>query len=814
MQSLWQDLRYGARMLWKKPGFTLIAVLTLALGIGANTAIFSVVNGVLLRPLPFAEPEQLVALWESREDESSGAVSYPDFADWRAQNHVFERIAVYRDDTLTLTGETQPAVLRTVKASADLFPLLGTKPLLGRMFLPEEDKPGNLVALLSHNAWQKYFNADHKIVGKQVTLNGRSWTVVGVMAPGFNFPVSAEPIDLWVTPAMDGEKSAEDDTPITEQRGVRFWNAIARLKPGVTPREAQADLDVIMSRLREQYRDDVQAYRAVIMPFQEKVVGGVVRRALLILFGAVGLVLLIACANVANLVLARSITRQKEVAVRSALGANRWRVMRQLLTESLLLAVVGGAAGLLLAIWGTDLLKSLSPDDLPRVKEIGLDWRVLGFTMLVSLLTGAIFGLAPALRVAKVDLNETLKEGGRSGGESIHRNRFRSALVICEVALALVLLVGAGLLINSFLRLQHVNPGFDPHRVLTLRVNLPDYRYREAYQITGFNRQLIERVERLPGVRAAGMVFPLPLGGDNLNTGFEIEGQPVERAKRPRTELRFATDGYFRTMRIRLVSGRDFTKRDDLQSPSVIIINEALARHHFPGENPIGKRIRPGISIEDEPPMREIIGVVSDVQGRSLSEEEPPAIYLPHSQFQFVSLTMTIRAETDPLNLIGPVRNEVSALDKDLAITDVKMLDQYLIDSVAQPKFNTLLLSIFACVALALTAVGLYGVMAYSAAQRTREIGIRVALGAQAGDVLRLVIGHGMKLALIGLALGLVAAVTLTRLMERLLFDVSPTDPLTFVVVTLLLTIIALLACWLPAQRAASVDPMVALRCE
>ncbi|MCI0489538.1 MAG: ABC transporter permease [Blastocatellia bacterium] len=815
MQTFLLDLRYGARMLLKKPGFTLIAIITLALGIGANTAIFSVINGVLLRPLPFAEPERLVALWETRNDVSGDTVSYPDFADWRAQNQVFERIAVYHNSTLTLTGEAQPAILRTVMASAELFPLLGAKPLIGRTFLTEEDKPGNRVALFSHNAWQKYFNADPNIAGRQVTLNGRSWTIVGVMAPGFNFPVQAEQADLWVTPAMEGEKTADDDAPLTEQRGVRFLRAIARLKPGVTLSRAQADMDAIMGRLSAQYGDDVGGYRAVVKPFLGQVVGDDIRRALLVLFGAVGLVLLIACANIANLLLARAVTREKEIAVRSALGANRWRIIRQLLTESALLAFVGGAAGLLLAVWGTDLLKWLSPKDLPRVEEIRLDWRVLGFTLLVSLLTGLIFGLAPALRAAKIDLNETLKEGGRSGSESIRRNRFRSALIISEIALALSLLIGAGLLVNSFLRLQRVDPGFDPHKVLTLRVDLPDYKYRKAQEISGFNLQLIERVEHLPGVRAAGMVFPLPLSGSDAVTRFEIEGRPVERVKRPPTDLRFATDGYFRTMGIPIISGRDFTKRDILQSPNVVIINEALAHRHFPNENPIGKRIRPGLSIdENAPPMREIIGVVGDVQSGSLSAEDPPAVYLPHSQFPFISVTMTIRAETDPLNLVGAVRNEVSALDKDLAIDDVKTLDQYLTDSVAQPKFNTLLLTIFACVAMILTAVGLYGVMAYSVAQRTHEIGIRMALGAQSGDVLKLVVRQGIHLALIGVACGLAGAFALTRLMEGLLFGVSATDPLTFAGVAVLFIAVAMLACYIPARRAARVDPMEALRYE
>src|SRR5262245_567416 len=812
MQTLWQDLRYGARMLMKNPGFSLIAALTLTLGIGANTAIFSVINGVLLKPLPYAEPERLVAVWEVRHDGRRGAVSYPNFADWRAQNGVFERIAIYRDTAMALTGGCEPANLRAIVTSPDLFPLLDVRPQLGRGFLPEEEKAGSRVVVLGHGAWRKYFGADPNLVGRQIKLNGRDFTVVGVMPAGFNFPVEAEQADLWVSAAISSERDDPKEESLNEQRGVHIYEAIARLKPGVTLGAAQTDLETVMGRLRAQYPEDVGGDHTAMRPYLNELVGDV-ERALLTLFVAVGVVLLIACANVASLLLARAIARQREIAVRAALGASWGRIVRQLLTESLLLATVGGVAGLLLATWGVDLLKALSPADLPRMQDVRLDGRVLAFTLLVSMLTGLVFGLIPALRAARADLNEALKEGGR-GGESSRRNLLRSALVVAEVAMAMTLLVGAGLLINSFVRLQRVNLGFDPHQVLTLRVELPETRYREGRQIINFNQEFLRRVERLPGVRSAAMVFKSPLSGDPSTT-FEVEGQPPDKSHRLYAGARVSTPGYFRTLGVPFVSGRAFSERDEEKSAPVIIINETLAERYYPNQNPIGKRLRPEIAIAPGgPPWREIIGVVGAVRHGGPGKEPRPEFFLPHTQMPFLSLTTVVRVAGDPLAIVGAVRNEVRALDGELPVDRVKTLDQYLTESVAQPRFNTLLLALFAGVAMTLTTVGLYGVMAYSISARTREIGVRVALGARRHDVLRLVISQGMKLTLIGVAIGLVAALALTRLMAGLLFGVAPTDPATFALIALLLAGVALLACYIPARRATKVDPMVALRYE
>jgi putative ABC transport system permease protein len=811
MESLLQDLRFGVRMLLKQPGFTLIAVATLALGIGANTAIFSVINTVLLKPLPYTESERLMAVWEVRKDGRRGSVSYPNFVDWRAQNGTFEWIAIYRESTMALTGGSEPAKLRVVIATPDLFPLLNARPQLGRAFLPEEEKAGSRVVVLGEGAWRKHFSADPNLVGRQITLDGKAFTVAGVMPAGFDFPVKAEPTDLWVLAALSSERDSPGDQSQNEQRGFHVYDVIARVKPGVKLEQAQADLETVMGRLRTQYPDEVGGDHTAMQPYLNDLVGDV-EWALLVLFGAVGMVLLIACANVASLLLARGVARQRELALRTALGASWQRIVRQLLTESLLLASLGGLAALLLATWGVESLKSLSPENLPRVQDVRLDGRVLIFTLLVTLLTGVIFGLIPALRAARTNLNETLNEGGRSG-EGLRRNRLRGALVVAEVALALLLLVGAGLLINSFARLRQVNPGFDPHEVLTLRVDLPDAKYKKPEQITNFNRALLQRIEAVPGVHSAAMVFKLPLSGD-ASTTFEVEGQPPDKSRRLSAGLRVATPGYFRTLGIPFISGRDFTDRDELKAAPVVIINEALAQQYFPNQNPIGKHLKPGISMDGEPPWREIVGVARAVRHGGLSKEPRPEFYLPHPQMPGISLTTVVRTDGDPLAIVSAVRNEVRALDSELPVDRVKTLDQYLAESVAQPRFNTLLLALFAGVALILTAIGLYGVMAYSVMQRTREIGVRVALGAQTGDVLRLVIGQGMKLALSGVAIGLAASFALTRFMKTLLFGVGVTDPLTFAVVALVLTLVALLACWIPARRATKVDPLTALRHE
>lgn len=814
MRNLLQDVRYGLRMLWKSPGLTLIAVAALALGIGANTAIFSVVNTVLLRPLPFPEPDRLMTVWENNLQRgiTKNSVSYPDFADWRAQNHLFERMASFHSSDFTFTGGNEPLRLQGQVVNADLFPLLGVQPILGRTFRPEEDRPGESgrVVVLSYSLWQKQFGSDQKIINQPITLNGKSYTVVGVMPAGFQFPVQNEPVELWTSVSED----VSGDEPITDQRGAHYMMVIGRLKPGVTQVQAQAEMDTIAGRLSQQYVDTNKNRGITIIPALEDVVGNV-RTALLILLGAVGCVLLIACANVANLLLARATTRNKEMAIRSALGASRLRVIRQLLTESVMLALAGGTLGLLVALWGTDLLVAVSGKAIPRSTQIGLDSHVLGFTFLVSLLTGVLFGLAPALQASRSDLTEALKEGGRSSGDGGRRARLRSVLVTAEVAIALVLLIGSSLLIQSLWRLQQVNPGFDSHGVLTLSVGLPTVKYN-TQQEAEFYHSLQERIEALPGVTSASAVFPLPLGGERMAVTFETEGRPVAKSDQPATELRTISPDYFRTMGIQFIKGRDFTARDDQAAPGVVIVNEAFAQKYFPNEDPLGKRIKPGISVdENKPVMREIVGVVGNVKHKNLSmAEADPEAYLPHAQLPFDTMTLVVKSNVDAGSITSSVRNEVRALDKDLPVYSVKTLDEYMASSVAQPRFNTLLLAIFAGLALFLTVIGLYGVMSYSVIQRTHELGIRMALGAQTRDIQRLVVGQGMTLALIGVVIGLIGALALTRIMRSLLFGISATDPLSFIAVSLLLSVVALIACLIPARRAMKVDPMVALRYE
>jgi putative ABC transport system permease protein len=795
-------------MLLKQPGFTVIAVIALALGIGANTAIFSVVNAVLLEPLPFPNPDRLMIVYESRLDRgaSRSAVSYPNFVDWRDQNHVFERMSTYRTSDFILTGDGDPARIQGAVVNADLFPLLGVTPILGRPFLPDEDKPGDSgrVVLLSHRLWQTRFNSDPSVIDRSLVLGGKNYTVVGVMPEGFQFPIGSDPVDLWSTVSIDSF--------MFEQRGAHYMHVIARLKPDVSLEGAKAEMDGIAANLERQYPDD-NSHRGVnIVPALESMIGDV-RPALLILLGAVGCVLLIGCANVANLLLARATTRHKEVAIRAALGASRWRVVRQLLTESVLLSMAGGALGLLVAMWGTDVLVALSREDIPRAAQIGLDGRVLGFTFLVSILTGLIFGLVPALHSSKTELTEALKEGGRGSTEGARRNRLRAVLVVGEVAVAIILLAGAGLLIQSLRRLQQVDPGFNPNNVLTFSIGLPEVKYKPEQQVQ-FYRQLQTRIDSLPGVKSSSGGYPLPMGGDRMRVTFETEGRPIPKGELPATEIRTIGLDYFRTLGIPLIKGRDFTERDDEKAPAVIIVNEAFARKFFPGEDPIGKLIKPGISAGDEEsPMREIVGVVGNVRHMSLSAETDPEAYEPHAQLTF-DMAVLVRTETDPLSIAGAVQSEIRAMDKDLPAYNIKTMDQYLAASVAHPRFNTLLLTLFAGMALLLTAVGLYGVMSYSVNQRTHEIGIRMALGANRSDVLKLVIGQGMTLTAIGVSVGLTGAFFLTRLLENFLFGVNSTDPATFAAIAMLLVAVALLACFIPARRATKVDPMVALRYE
>jgi putative ABC transport system permease protein len=805
-------------MLIRNKGITAIAVITLAIGIGANTAIFSVINAVLLRPLPFAEPERLVAVGSTGSNNRTGfgPVSYPDFADFRAQQSTYERMAAYHTRGLTLQSSGGAVRLEGAVITSDLFPTLGINPLLGRVFRPEEDRAGGgRVVILSHNLWRNRFNADPNIVGRSLALNGNSFTVAGVAPQGFQFPIQAQPVELWINTALDAEIPA--GSPLTTQRGNHYLNVIGRLKQGVTAEQAEAQLVVIAAALEKQYPNDSANFSVRVRPAMQDLTGSI-RDSLLVIFAAVGCVLLIACANVANLLLARAVNRRKEIALRAALGANRGRVIRQLLTESVLLALTGGAAGIALASFAMDALIALNPTNIPRIGESGLDGRVLLFSFLTATLTGVVMGLLPAWQASRLDLNTVLKDSGRGVSSGSLRFSARGALVIAEVAIAVILLVGAGLLIQSFTRLIRVKPGFNPDKILTMRIGFPDGLYSTPEQLASFHDRLMSGLQSLPGVSAYSAAAPMPMSNASFRVGFSVQGRPNPSGRQYPYNARILIVGsdFFRTLGVPIREGRDYTGRDDLRSTQVAIVNEAFARRHFPGETPIGKRIDPSISVgEGDPPMREIIAVVGDFRSRRLSAEPEPEIYLHLPQVPaFGSMTLFLRSQADPMNLAAAARQEIMKLDRNLPIYDVKPFEEYVSNSVSQPRFNTLLLGVFAGVALLLTAIGLYGVIAYSISQRTQEIGIRMALGARAGDVLRLIIGQGMGLVLIGVALGLAGAFAATRLMSSMLFGVKANDPLTFISIATLITMISLLACYIPARRATKVDPMIALRNE
>ena len=811
MSTIWQDLRYGARMLWKSPVFTAVAVVALALGIGANTAIFSVVNALLLRPLPLAESERLVVLWsQSKKTGELSSSSYPDFADFREQNRVFEGVATLRPRGVTLTGAGEPERLEGARVSADFFPLLRVRPLHGRAFLPEEDRPGGeRVVLLGHGLWQRRFGGDPGIVGRSVMLDEQPHTVVGVLPPDFRFPYTLEDAEVYSTIAYEGGN--------LQERGARTSYMLARLREGVTIDEARADAARIAAGLEEQYPDRNTGLGATAVGLQEQLVGKV-ERALWVLLGAVGLVLLIACSNVANLLLVRATTRHREIAIRTALGASRWRVVRQLLTESLMIAALAGVCGLLLAVWGVDLLVALSPDDLPRLDAVGLDGRVLAFTFGVSALTGVLFGLVPALKASKTELTESLKEGGRSTNMRPGRQRLRGLLVAGEVALALMLLVGAGLLLKSFRRLQAVDPGFDPKGVLTMRINLPRARYTDGESRARFVGAVVEGVRELPGVRAAAFVTPVPFSFSNVSSDFEVEGRPAPPVgQEPSASYRGVTPDYFRAMNIPVLRGRQFTDQDRRGGPTgVAIINEAVARRYFEGEDPLGKVLKSvGVNVdEDEPERWEIVGVVGNVRHAGLDVEPYAEIYFPHRQQSWNWGHFVVRADGDLAALAPAVRAQVHAIDRDQAVSEVRPLAEMIAGTVAKPRFYALLLASFAVVGLLLALVGIYGVLSYTVTERTHEIGVRMALGAQRRDILKLVVTGGMTYALVGVVAGLVGARAVTHVLSKLLFEVSATDAPTFAGIALLLGAVALAACYLPARRATKVDPMVALRYE
>ncbi len=800
MQILWQDLRYGARMLLKKPGFTPIAVLTLALGIGANTAIFSVVNAVLIQPLPFAEPDRLVWMWGNVRDGSNrAAVAPPDYLDYREQNNSFEQLAAMMSVPIygNLTGSGDPERLEAALVTGNYFQALGVKPALGRTFLLENEQPGlDRVAVLSHGLWQRRFGADPTIVNRTITLDGRNYEVLGVMPPDLKFPRTAEmwaPINFGISPEM-------------KQRRAHFLRLIGRLKPGVTLAPAQAEMDAIARRLEEQYPTTNTGWSLRLVPLHERIAGNI-KPTLFVLFGAVGFVLLIACVNVANLLLVRAAARASEIAVRTALGASRWRIARQMLTESLLLSLFGGALGVLLATWGVDLLVALSANNIPPTANVRIDATVLGFTLLVALFTGVLFGLVPALQSSSPNLNESLKEGGRSATEGVRRNRTRHLLVVFESAVAVMLLVGAGLLIRSFIRLQNVSPGFDARNVLTMQISLSRDGYGAREKARSFFDQLQQRLHSLPGVESVGMIRELPLDGQLNDRPFTVEGRPPGSPnQRYDAEWRLINQDYFRAMRIPLLRGRNFTEQEVRQSAGVVIISGSLSRAVFPDEDPLGKRLQ-----LDQKPY-EIVGIVGDIRQHALEIDPDATMYLPTLAIEQTNLVL--RTAGDPTSIIGAVRKEVMAIDRDQPIASVRPMERLMYESVAQPRFRTFLIGLFAALALLLAAVGIYGVISQMVAQRTHEIGIRLALGAQTRDVLSSVLRHGMSLAIIGIAIGVAGALALTRLMGSLLFEVSATDPMTFAGVAVLHALVALLACYIPARRAAKVDPVVALRYE
>jgi putative ABC transport system permease protein len=812
MQTLMQDLCYGARMLLTKPGFTSIAVITLAIGIGANTLLFSVVNAVLWQPLPYQNPDQLVNIWGQLPAYVSGNVgaSAAEFADYRDQNLVFSSIAAYTSSSFNLTGAGEPERIAGTFASASLFPLLDVQPALGRGFLTEEDRPEHdRVVILSHGLWRRRFAGDPTIIGRSVTLDGQRHTIVGVAPAGFQFPDDAT--EIWKPIAFTAERLSESE------RGSRYLDVIARMKTGVTIGQAQTDVAALAQRMQRQHPVNYPAdsgWGANVVSLREESVGDV-RLALQALFAAVGCVLLIGCANVANLLLARASTRRREMAIRSALGAHPWRIIRQLLTESLLLALAGGGLGALIAVWGVEAVAELSAPVLPQFNEISIDGRALGFTLAVSLVTGLLFGLAPAWQSARHDLNESLKEGGGKGAESGGRHRLRGLLVVGEIAIALVLLVGAGLMIKSLYRLQQVESGFDPTHALTMRLALPEVKYPEPQRQRDFFERLLNRIAALPGVKAAGAINHLPLSGTGIQRSFLIEGRPEPKLN---VGFRMVSPDYFQAIGVPLLAGRLIDDRDRENAISVAVVNETFARIFLANEDPLGKRIKIG-SAQGPFPWLTIAGVVEDVKHNGLDSETRPEMYVPYLQPLLPSwgvppMFLVVRSESEPASLAAAVRGVVRELDRDQPIYGVATMGQLLSRSIAPRRFNMTLLAVFAALALALAGVGIYGVMSYAVTERTREIGIRMALGAQAGDALKLVIRQGMKLALVGVALGLMGAFALTRLMENLLFDVKATDRLTFIVISILMTSVALLACWIPARRATKVDPMVALRCE
>jgi putative ABC transport system permease protein len=795
LETLWQDLRYGARRLLKTPGFTLVAVLTLALGIGANTAMFSVVNAVLLRPLPFPEPERLMLVTAKGTSNFSNFAA-PDFRDLATQNHSFSQLGAYATSTFNLSGGSEPERINGARISTSLLPTLGVQPLYGRNLTAEEDQEGGQkVALLSYGLWQRQFGADQEVVGRQIRLDEQSYTIIGVLPPELNFPADKE---LFVPLALDARA-------LTNYEGY-FLTIIARLQAGVTRPQADAELATIIKPGERGPRFE----KLQVLGLQEALVGDV-RTMMLVLMGAVLFVALIACANLANLMLTATARRQKEIAVRLSLGAGRGRVVRQFLTESLLLAGLGGIAGLLLAYWAMTLVNAMLPGTIPRIGKIGIDGWVLGFTSALTVTAGLLFGTLPALRASQTALTETLKAGSRTLGGSLGSRRLRASLIVSQVALTVVLLTGAGLLIKSFMRLQQTQLGFRPERVLTARVALPRSAYSTPQHRQNFARRLLEEVQKQPGMQEAALTSSLPFATGNPSYGILMDDQEQGFSGMPTAHFRSVSSDYFRVMGIPLLEGRELTDADHERAPMVVIINETMAKRYWPNANPIGQRIK---ETSNDRTWREIVGIVGSVRHRAREEEPRPEMFVPCDQVPAVTLNVVVRTQAEPVNFGAALYGAVASIDANLPVFEVRTMEERLFDSVAQPRFRTTLLGVFAGLALVMAVVGLYAVMAFSVAQRTHELGIRTALGAQRRDVIGLVLGQGVKLAGIGIGLGLIGAWALTRVLTTLLYEVKPTDPVTFLGVPVLLMAVAILACWIPARQAARVDPLVALRHE
>ncbi len=805
MDKFRQDIRFGLRMLLRSPGFTFIAIAALAIGIGANTAIFSVVNGVLLKALPYSNPDELAMVWvdNRRQGIREDITSWPNFVDWRDQNHTFQAMSGYRPYQTNLTGDGEPEELLATQVTTNFFSLMNVKPIHGRAFSPDEEQPGkDNIAVLSYSLWQRRFGSDPSIINKTILLNGTSILVVGVAPKGFEFP---DKVDLW-TPLAPNERTRA-------ARGAFWLPVIGRMKPGVRGEQAQADMNVIARRLEEQYPNNNSGFGINVVPLYEQTVGNV-RQALLILLGAVGFVLLIACANVANLMLARATSRYREIAVRAALGAGRGRIILQLLTESILLSVVASALGVLLAVWGINGLLRIAPENLPRLGNVGIDARVLAFTAGLAILTAIIFGLVPALQASRLDLNEALKEGGRTDTAGRRAKLVRNGFVVLEIALAIVLLVGAGLLIRSFANLKGVDPGFRTDRILTAQLRLPRTKYPEGPQVAAFYQQVLDRLRALPDVEGASATSGILLPKLANSGTFSIEGKPQPNDDQ-RLELPFdaVVPDYFKLMGIELLRGRAFNEHDTASSLLVVIINETMERRYFPNEDPIGRRLTFGDGDSNSRWMT-IVGVVKDTKRQGLSSPIRIESFMPHTQRPSRAMELVVRTRNEPRALAKSFREAVWSIDRDLPIPKVQTMDDIFAGAIAEQRLNTMLLGMFAGVALLLAAVGIYGVMSYATSQRMHEMGIRVALGASKRDILKLVVGQGMLLALAGVAAGIIASLLLARVLRTLLFGISSTDLVTYATTPAILIVVAFVACYLPARRATRVDPISTLRYE